>query len=186
MKRLRLNWWLILASVGGLAYPLFVYYGITTIPPTALVLVGLGLIGIRLLGLRQTDNTKTFQLAFLIAAVVLALLLFLNPLLAVKAYPIIVSLSVCTIFGLSLLFPPTLIERIARIAEPNLPPAGVIYTRNVTIIWTIFLLLNAAVSATTALWGTLDQWTLWNGFISYILMGSLFLGEMIVRRIVRR
>ncbi len=102
---------------------------------------------------------------------------------------LILSLSACpyaAVFGLSLLFPPTIVERIARITEPNLPPGGVVYTRRVTAIWAVFLLFNAVVSAATALWGTLAQWTLWNGLISYLLMGTLFAGELIVRRAVRR
>ena len=113
-------------------------------------------------------------------------MLFLNARLAVQAYPVVVSLSVAAIFGFSLLFPPTLVERIARLTEHDLPPSGVIYTRKVTAIWTVFLIANAGVSAVTALWGTLAQWTLWNGLLSYLLMGTLFIGEWLVRKRVRR
>jgi uncharacterized membrane protein len=172
--------------MGGVLYPLLVYFGTTILPSMAFVLIGLALIGMRLLALRQQPDAKIWKMAFLIAALALILTLFLDSALAIRAYPVIVSLSIASIFGLSLLYPPSLVERMARLQEPNLPPSGVIYTRRVTILWTVFLLANALISAATAVWGTLAQWTLWNGLVSYLLMGTLFFGEMIVRRMVRR
>jgi uncharacterized membrane protein len=186
MNRHNLNPWLIVAFVGGVLYPLLVYFGMTILPSMAFVLIGLALIGVRLLALRHKPEAKIWKMAFLIAAIGLIVMLFLDPRLAIRAYPVVVSLSVAAIFGLSLLHPPTLVERMARLKEPNLPPTGIIYTRRVTIIWTLFLLANSFISATIAVWGTLAQWTLWNGLVSYLLMGTLFMGEMMVRRMVRR
>jgi uncharacterized membrane protein len=88
------------------------------------------------------------------------------------------------VFAVSLRYPPTIVERIARLREPDLPPAGVAYTRQVTRVWVGFLLANAAVSFWTARWGSLDQWALWNGLLSYLAMGALFGGEYLVRRMV--
>ncbi|HLN22604.1 MAG TPA: hypothetical protein VK558_01320, partial [Patescibacteria group bacterium] len=106
--------------------------------------------------------------------------------LAVKAYPVAVSLAVAGVFGLSLVYPPTVVERLARLSEPDLPPQGVAYTRKVTLVWVLFLLANAGVSTATALWGSLAQWTLWNGLLSYVAMGTLFAAEFMIRRRVRR
>jgi len=177
--------WLILAFVAGIFYPPLVYFGMTVVSPTVLVLVGLALIGVRLLGLRRNPDNKIWLIALFIAAIVLVVMLFLDARLAAQAYPVVVSLSVSTVFGLSLLFPPTVVERIARLTEPNLPPSGVVYTRRVTIVWASVLLANAGISAATSMWGTLAEWTLWNGFLSYLLMGTLFIGEIFVRRMVR-
>ena len=96
-----------------------------------------------------------------------------------------ISLATATIFAASLKYPPTIIERIARLTDPNLPPTGIAYTRQVTIVWVAFLLTNATISLWTALWGTLDQWALWNGLLSYLAMGTLFAGEYLVRRLIR-
>jgi len=186
MTRPNINPWLILAFAGGMAYPLLVYFGTTVLSPMLLVLIGLSLMSIRLFVMRQNADIKIWKIAFLIASFGLVGMLFLNAHMAVQAYPVVVSLSVASIFGLSLLYPPTMVERIARLMEPNLPPSGVIYTRRVTMVWTIFLLMNALISVATSIWGTLAQWTLWNGLISYLLMGMLFVGEIIVRRIVRQ
>jgi len=79
-----------------------------------------------------------------------------------------------------------MIERFARIREPDLSLGGQIYTRRVTQVWTGFLVANSAIAAATAVWGTVEQWTLWNGLISYLLMGGLFIGEIALRRFVRR
>jgi len=186
MSRRKPDPWLIAAIVGGLLYPPLVYFGLAVIPPMCLVLVALALIGIRLLGLRGNPDIKIWNAAFLIAAVALLCLLFIDARLAVKAYPVIISLSVSVVFGVSLLYPPTMVERIARLTEPDLPPSGVVYTRRVTAVWAVFLLINALISTVTAIWGSLAQWTLWNGFVSYILIGMLFIGEWIVRGMVRR
>lgn len=182
------NPWLVLAIVGGLAYPPLVYFGMSRLPPGIIVLFGLGLIGLRLLGTWRGERqvAGAGALALVLAGAGLAALLLLAPSLAALAYPVAVSLATAMIFGLSLIKPPTVIERIARLREPDLSPHGVIYTRRVTMVWTVFLIANALVSGVSAVWGTLEAWTLWNGLISYLLMGMLFVGEMGVRRVVRR
>jgi uncharacterized membrane protein len=188
MRRSIPNPWLPLAIIGGLAYPPLVYFGLSRLPPGVLVLFGLALIGLRLLGTRRTDQQAVAagSLALALAGAGLAGLLLLAPALAVLAYPIVISLATAAVFAISLVRPPNVIERIARLREPALSPQGVAYTRRVTIVWTGFLVANAMVSAATAAWGSLSAWTLWNGLISYLLMGILFLGEIGVRHIIRR
>lgn len=102
--------------------------------------------------------------------------------LAVHLYPVIISLSFAASLGWSLLYPPSLIERFARLTEPNLDARGVKYTRKVTIVWLVFCLLNAAISLATSLWHNHALWLWYNGFISYILIGLLMAGEYIFRR----
>jgi uncharacterized membrane protein len=184
MSQLNRNPWLAFAIVGGLAYPPLVYFGLSRLPPGSIVLFGVGLIGLRLLGTWRAERQAAATLV--LAGVGLTTLQLLAPSLAPRAYPIVISLATATIFGRSLIEPPTVIERIARIYEPHLPPQGVAYTRQVTMVWTIFLIANAAISGAFAIWGSLETWTLWNGLISYLLMGTLFVGEMAVRPIVRR
>jgi uncharacterized membrane protein len=112
-------------------------------------------------------------------------LLTVSPLMAARAYPVAINLAMAAVFAASLRYPPTVVERIARLSEPDLPPEGVVYTRQVTGVWVGFLLVNAAISLWTAIWGSLDQWALWNGLLSYLAMGALFAGEYLVRRVVR-
>ena len=56
----------------------------------------------------------------------------MSPVIAARAYPVAISLAMAAIFAASLRHPPTIVERIARLSEPDLPPEGVAYTRQVT------------------------------------------------------
>jgi uncharacterized membrane protein len=57
--------------------------------------------------------------------------------------------------------------------------------RRVTVVWFVFLLGNATVSAATAVHGDMALWTLYNGLVAYLLMGLLFAVEFLVRRRVQ-
>ena len=74
-----------------------------------------------------------------------------------------------------------MIERFARIREPNLPMRAISYTRRVTQVWCIFFFVNGAIALVTALWASPATWTLYNGLIAYVMMGLLFAGEYVVR-----
>jgi uncharacterized membrane protein len=105
--------------------------------------------------------------------------------LSLKAYPIAVNVGLLAFFAASLRGGPTAVERLARLKEPDLDEAGVRYTRTVTKIWCVFFVANAAASLATALWASEKIWALYNGLVSYGLMGALFAGEWLVRRRVR-
>jgi uncharacterized membrane protein len=174
------------AGAGAVAYPFLVWFGRSKVPPAAFVLIGVACIAARMIATRRLVRSPVEITVFLLAAALLVALLAVSPVIAARSYPVAISLALASIFAASLCFPPTVIERIARLSEPDLPPAGVAYTRKVTAVWVAFLLVNAAISLWTALWGSLDQWALWNGLLSYLAMGTLFTAEYLVRRVVRR
>jgi len=97
-------------------------------------------------------------------------------------YPASISGSMLILFGVTLLKPPTMVERFARLREPDLSPAAVRYTRRVTEAWCLFFVCNGSIAVYTALAASREAWALYNGFIAYILMGTLFAGERAVRR----
>jgi uncharacterized membrane protein len=49
-----------------------------------------------------------------------------------------------------------------------------------------FFAFNGSMSAALTLWAPLSWWTLYNGMISYVLLGILFGGEWLVRQRLRR
>ena len=98
-----------------------------------------------------------------------------------KFYPMCMNIGWLVVFAWTLRSEQPMVERIARIHEPDLPPSGVAWTRKVTQVWCGFFLCNATVSAYTALYGSLQTWTWYNGFVSYVLMGCLFTGEFVLR-----
>jgi len=79
-----------------------------------------------------------------------------------------------------------MIERFARVLDPDLPESGVRYTRKVTIVWIGFFALNGAIALWTVLQPGWAAWTLYNGFLSYVAAGLLFVGEYFVRQRVMR
>jgi uncharacterized membrane protein len=104
---------------------------------------------------------------------------------AVLYYPVLVNAILLAVFAASLWRPPTVIERIARLREPDLPPAAIVYTRRVTIVWSVFFALNGAAALYTTVATSFEIWTLYNGFICYLLIGALFLGELATRSAFR-
>lgn len=101
-------------------------------------------------------------------------------------YPVLINLAFCAVFGLSLRTGVPVVEKLARLREPDLPPAGVRYTRRVTQVWTAFFAMNALCAAAITLFAPLTWWTAYNGAISYVLMGLLFAVEWAVRPYARR
>jgi len=100
---------------------------------------------------------------------------------AMLFYPAFVNIVLLTVFVYSLIFPPTVITRLARRHDPGLPDSGIRYTRNVTLVWSAFFLLNGLVALYTAVWTTIEIWTIYNGFVAYVLMGALMAGEWLLR-----
>jgi uncharacterized membrane protein len=121
----------------------------------------------------------------MVLLVLLALLFGGQAELGIRLYPVMINASLALIFLGSLRATP-LIERFARLSEPDLPPEGVRYTRRVTWVWGIFMSLNAVVALALALWAPLHVWQTWTGAISYLLAALLMMGEWLVRRRVRR
>lgn len=100
-------------------------------------------------------------------------------------YPVVVNLCMFTVFALSLTQPQTIIERLARLQDPELPQSGIDYTRKVTKVWCGFFVLNGAIALYTC-FQSLELWTLYNGLISYLLAGILFAVEWVIRQRVRQ
>jgi len=105
--------------------------------------------------------------------------------LGLMFYPAFINFGLLIVFITSLMSPISIIERIARISEPDLTNKAIAYTRKVTWVWSLFFLLNGGLAAITALWTSEEIWLLYNGFIAYILIFILFLGELIVRKYIR-
>ena len=163
-------------------YPLGVYLALGHIAPQWLALLLALLAACRALLTRQH-----FWWVVALGAGALSMLSWLQgSTLAVKLYPVMVSLVLLGVFAYSLWRPPTVVERLARLREPDLPPQAVRHTRQVTKVWCVFFVLNAAVAWATAYWGSDAVWTLYNGLLSYVLMGLLMAGEWCVRQYVRR
>jgi uncharacterized membrane protein len=177
---------LAILTAAGVVYPFLVYFAGERVPASAFVVLAIGLVLLRAPSLRALAGPRAAVIAVVVAVAAFISLAAFRADTAVLAYPVLMSLLVATAFGASLLYPPTLVERFARLRDPEPPPEAVPYMRKVTLVWFVFLLINAALSALTAAFGDLAIWTLYNGLLSYLLMGLLFAGEWLIRRRHRR
>ena len=176
-----MRWALVLALTA--IYPLLVFASLGHVEPRylALLLLVLGL-------LRMTvSGSSTVQARWLVAAalVLAGVTALLNQSLPLKLYPVLVNVAMFAVFALSLVRGPSVVERLARLTDPHLPPEAVAYTRRVTQVWCGFFVLNGGIALATALWASERAWALYNGLISYGLMGALMGGEWLLRRRVR-
>lgn len=167
----------------GVAYPFGVYLGIGWLPPGALVLAALALVAARLMALRGSDAARALMPPLALVGFGILAVSVLDAALAARVYPVFMSLGMAAAFGLSLLRPPSLVEVFASLSEPNPGGSARAYMRRVSLVWCVFLVVNALISASTL--SRLDLWTLYNGLVSYLLMAALFAGEYLVRRRVR-
>ena len=167
--------WLSLALT--LLYPAVIFFGSRYLPAPLLALLLLPLLLLRWNGGIPVQRWLIPGIMLLVA-----LAMVFDAVLPLKLYPVLVNGVFLAVFATSLRFPPSIVERIARLREPDLPPAGVAYTRRVTQVWCVFFLANGAVALWTALGASNQVWFWYNGVIAYGLIGALFAGEWLVRR----
>ena len=165
-------------------YPFFVYWGLGHLPPRLLAAIILGMFVLRSLSMSgfKKQNLAPFLPLFAAVVVSCALVAWLNDGKYLLHLPWVIALTFCWTFARTLIKPPTLIENFARLDFPILPPPAIRYCRRVTWIWTLALAANALFCLYLALRADVKLWTLYNGFICYILIGALFLIEYLVRR----
>lgn len=171
-----------------LAWPFVIWFGLAhnslhwLLPLMALLLV------LRLRQARKNAGPMRFVMQSValagIALCVASVLLNTHQLLLF--YPVVVNAVMLSVFGGSMWSAMPLVERLARLRTPDLPPQGVRYTRRVTQIWCLFFIFNGTIALFTALHGDMRMWTTWNGMLSYLLMGALMAGEWLIRRQVMK
>jgi len=163
-----------------ISYPLIVYLTLDKVGPA---LLGIGLILLLILrgGLwyRRTPALAWGSLG--LAAIVVGLLLVDDTAVLLKLYPALINFGLLAICSYTLFFPPSIIERSVRATGVTLNVKSGPYMRKVTMIWCGFFALNGTIAAIIAISASLRIWTLYNGFIAYVMMGTLFTGEYIFR-----
>ncbi|NBA93999.1 hypothetical protein [Pseudomonas sp. R5(2019)] len=168
--------------LAGVLYPFAVYAGMAHFAPWQFAL----LLGGLWLGRALTSGGKPGSLWMALAALAFCgVLAVANSPQLLRWYPVLINSFLLGLFGLSLRYGPPLVERLARLREPELPTAAIPYTRQVTKVWCLFFLGNGLIASGLTLWAPLDWWTLYNGVIAYALMGLLFAAEWLIRQRVR-
>ncbi len=114
-----------------------------------------------------------------------------NSALFLKLYPLAVCGTFFFVFAMSLASPPNIIFRFATLQDKSIlgsPFKGRVkaYCKKVTLVWLCFFVLNSCAAVWTAFWASERVWAVYNGGVSYIIMGLIFAIEFIVRKRVNK
>ena len=114
-----------------------------------------------------------------------------NSALFLKLYPLAVCGTFFFVFAMSLASPPNIIFRFATLQDKSIlgsPFKGRVeaYCKKVTLVWCGFFVLNGAAAAWTAFYGSERAWAVYNGGLSYIIMGLIFAVEFLIRKKVNK
>lgn len=170
-------------AILAVLYPIIAYFGLTYGSPS---IVAGGLIVILILRYKfgQSMMIDKSHIKFFIASIVVVLgySLITDTSDGIRFYPVATSLLFLGIFSASLWSKQNIIERIARIQEPDLPASAISYTRKVTLLWCAFFIINGCIAFYTAVYSDIVTWTLYNGLISYCIMAVIGGGEWLARK----
>ncbi len=106
-------------------------------------------------------------------------------------YPALVNLFFLVLFGHTLFVGPTMVYRFATLKDKSIATSPyrkkiAAYCRNVTLVWCCFFIVNGTIALMSVFGESYRFWALYNGCIAYILIGLLFAGEFVVRKIVQK
>ncbi len=189
----------ILFSVLSVAYPLAVFLCLVIfdvpVKVFSLFVVFLGLV--YLLAATGGDKNLTFsekikKNARLLAGATLLLVAGIFCIATgkdffIRLYPVLMNAVFLFAFGATFFSKPVMVFRFACLADKNLEKSEDAervekYCRKVTAVWCAFFVVNGAAALYTVLIQNVKIWSLYNGGISYLLMGILFLTEFIIRK----
>ncbi|MBN2527369.1 MAG: hypothetical protein JXR76_13320 [Deltaproteobacteria bacterium] len=178
---------IVLASL-FVAYPFLIYLGLTQFSPSIVSAFILTMLGARLFATRKMSLKKLKALLPLsVAATIPALFsLIFNSAQVLLLMPTVVNATLFCTFGWTLLKGPSMIARFAAISEPVMTDRIHQYCRKVTVVWCLFFIVNGTIATYTAFCTSKEYWTLYNGLISYILIGVLLGTEFLIRQTIKK
>jgi len=168
-------------------YPFCIYFGLNYFSPSQLGLFLLAVFGVRLLFVPRGYSEKTWpvMLTIIIGACLAGFSWLFDSPEFLFWYPVGLNIALLVLFVVSIIYPPTIVERMASLTQKKLSTGMVAYTRKVTIVWSLFFTMNAVIATWSVLVEDLQIWALYNGLLAYLIMGLIFSVEYLVRRIVR-
>jgi uncharacterized membrane protein/acyl-CoA synthetase (AMP-forming)/AMP-acid ligase II len=116
---------------------------------------------------------------------------FTNQTIFLKLYSVAISVTFLGVFGSTLFLPPNIVFRFATLQDKSIKGSLAekrvqAYCRKVTVAWCMFFICNGSISVFTAFCSSDKVWSIYNGGISYVLMGLMFAVEFIIRKQVNK
>lgn len=165
-------------------YPFAIYFGLNYFEAKYLAVFLCLVLLLRYLsggGLSVAGSKKQKIIIAVLATVLIVFSFAENSIEGLKLYPVVINFSLLLTFTYSLFHPPAMIERIARLKEPELDDEGIQYTRLITKLWCGLFVFNGAAALYTSFFCSIETWVLYNGLIAYLLIGTLLGGEFLYR-----
>jgi uncharacterized membrane protein len=114
--------------------------------------------------------------------------------LTLKIYPALADLVYLVIMGTSILIPPPVVFYFINMFDKTIRnhiESGFFerYCRNAAIVWCVFFVLDGVVSLITVFWTSAHAdlvWGIYNGGITYVLMGLIFIGEYFILKMIEK
>lgn len=182
MKALRItiNVLLFIASV---AYPFIVYFSIEDNQSLLIPIVLMTILLVKLVMGGREYLRMNFML-FFFGLVMSIMYVVRQEEVYMLLYPTIVNLALLVLFGQSLVGErKPIVEYMASFTTPKEKQTDFFkkYCRRVTMTWCIFFIINGSFAFYTAEFCSREVWTMYNGFIAYLLIGLLFVIEYVIR-----
>ena len=176
-----------LLAILATLYPFAVYFGLQFFSPRIIAACLLGLLLLRLFVVRKAlmMNAKSLLMPLMFGVIVAATVMLTGDASQLTLMPVIITAGFLLAFLYSLFFPPSIVEVLARLQDPDLPPKAIAYTRKVTIAWCLFFIVNGSISFYTHATGDMQLWTLYNGFLAYIFIAAFAGAEWLIRQRVK-
>ena len=174
----------ILSALFAVAYPIAVYVGLSrfSVRSVALLILALLLPGAILRIWRRRDQARQLIGISLSALCLVVLALCFDDERFMRAYPVLINAALLSQFAWTLVRPPSMVERFARMQVDDLTDAELAYCRSVTLFWSLFFVANGALSAALAIFASRGAWALYTGLVAYLLIGACFAVEFVIRK----
>lgn len=127
----------VLTALALIAYPVAVYLGLNYLPAGTIALVLCLLLVVRLM--LQKQKVKTLVLPLLVGIALTAGSFVAKRSDWLLYYPVVINLTMLALFSYSLYQGPSMIERLARLKEPDLPDEAIGYLKkSPALVWLIY------------------------------------------------
>jgi uncharacterized membrane protein len=168
----------------GIAYPLLIYAGLQRFEPRTLAIaLAIGVL-VRVVWIargREGVALSRLLLAPMAVASVLVVTAVFNEGRVFLFVPALVNLALLVSFAHTLREGPSMVETFALLQVDELSDAERRYAVTVTRVWCGFFFVNGGIALVLAVFASVGAWALYTGFLSYLLMGTLFAIEFLYR-----
>lgn len=165
-------------------YPVAIYFGLRALPAGFFGLLLALLLALRF-GLLGSGKRAVAIPVFLLLLGYALLAAFMGTDRLLLLYPALLNFTGMLVFIASLFQGKPLLLRVAEARDMPMSEHSEGYLYKLTAIWAVFLAANGCV----ALWSMTQSfafWALYNGLLSYLLIGVLLLGEILFRGYYKR